>query len=151
MEFPFSSAVITLHVHATEDEQKVLEVLRSFLPSSVEIRRLCTQGHHGNPIVVFESRINQKNKLEELWRNLLMRMDEAAISGLRNSVRERMDESCFLYLRFEKQSALGGRLVLTKAGDSVHLRLKVKAFPAKREIAANKVMDFLKVEGNHAM
>lgn len=146
MEFPFGSAVVSLHAHATEDEQKLLEIIRSFVPPSVEVHRSCMQGHHGNPIVVFESRIDQKNELKEFWRTLLSRMDEATISELRKLVRERMDESCFLYLRFDKQAALDGKLVLTETGDSVHLKLKVIAFPAKREIAAAKVMDFLKVE-----
>ncbi|MEM4201790.1 MAG: RNA-binding domain-containing protein [Candidatus Hadarchaeum sp.] len=143
MAFPFSSAVISLHAHATEDEQRVLELLRSFLPSSVGVRRKHMTGHHGNPIVVFEARINQRKELQELWRNIRMKMDESTFSDLRKAVEERMDESCFLYLRFDKQCASEGRLVLTGMGESIHVKLKVMSFPAKREVAMAKVMDFL--------
>lgn len=149
MEFPFSSAVISLHVHATEDEQKVLELLRSFIPSSVDVRRTHMTGHYGNPIVVFEARIDQRKELKELWRAILMKMGEAALSDLRKAVKERIDESCFLYLRFDKQCASGGRLVLTELGESIHVKLKVKSFPAKREVAVAKVMDFLEAGRNH--
>ncbi|MEM3420636.1 MAG: RNA-binding domain-containing protein [Candidatus Hadarchaeum sp.] len=143
MKFPFSSAVISLHAHATEDEQKVLELLRSFLPSSVGVRRSHLTGHHGNPIIVFEARINQRKELKDLWQTIRMKMDEATFSDLRKAVEERMDDSCFLYLRFDKQCASEGRLVLTELGESIHVKLKVISFPAKRDVAVAKVVDFL--------
>ncbi|MGC8816457.1 MAG: RNA-binding domain-containing protein [Candidatus Hadarchaeum sp.] len=149
MEFPFSSVVISLHVHATEDEQKVLELLRSFLPASVEVRKSHLTGHHGNPISVLEARVGQKKELRELWRSIQMKMDEAAVSYLRKAVRERIDDSCFLYLRFDKQAACEGRLVLTELGESIHIKFKVISFPAKRDVAVARVMEFLEASRNH--
>lgn len=143
MEFPFSSAVISLHAHATEDEQRVLELLRSFLPSSVEVRRAHLTGHHGNPIEVFEARIDRKKELREFWQILRTKMAETTLSDLRKVVEERIDDSCFLYLRFDKQVASEGKLVLTELGDSIRVKLKVISFPARRDIALTRVVEFL--------
>ncbi|KUO41441.1 MAG: hypothetical protein APZ16_06515 [Candidatus Hadarchaeum yellowstonense] len=149
MEFPFSSAAVSLHVHATEDEQRALELLKGLLPSPVEVRRSLLTGHHGNPITVLEARINQKKDLREFWQTIIARMDEAALAELRRTVEKKVDDSGFLYLRFDKQLAQEGKLVPTEVGESIHVRFKVVSFPAKREVAVAKVVNFLEARGKH--
>jgi len=149
MEFPFSSAVVSVHAHATEDEQRVLEIMKELLPLSAEIRKSSMKGHHGNPILDFEARISQKKVLKELWRGILSRMSEETFSALRSTVQERIDDSCFLYLRFDKQAAIEDELVLTDTGDAIHMRFKVVAFPAQRDVAVERVINFLEAGRKH--
>jgi len=149
MEFPFSSAVVSVHAHATEDEQRVLGILKGILPGSAEIRKSGLKGHHGNPIVDFEARLGQKKDLKELWQRVLSGMREDTFAKLGTMLQDRVDESCFMYLRFDKQSAYGGELVLTDAGDAIHVRLKVSAFPADREVATRNVKCFLEAQEKH--
>ncbi len=149
MEFPFCSAVVNVHAHATEDEQRVLGIIKALLPAAAEIKKSSTKGHHGNPIIVFESRLGQKKLVKELWQRMLSRMYEGTFAKLRMGFRERVDDSCFLHLRFDKQLAQGGELILTDVGDAIHLRLKIVAFPAEREVAISRVDNFLEARGVH--
>jgi hypothetical protein len=143
MEFPFSSAVVSVHAHATEDEERVLKAMRTLLPEAVEIRRSKLEGHHGNPITVFETRIGRKALLRELWGRLLTKLRAGELENIRSILQRRMDEVCRLYLRFDKQLAYREVLVLTDSGDAIHLKLKVAAFPPKPEVAVRLVEKFI--------
>ncbi|MDI6642934.1 MAG: RNA-binding domain-containing protein [Candidatus Hodarchaeaceae archaeon] len=143
MEFLFRSAAVTAHAHATEDEQRVLSALKILLPGGVEIRRSKLRGHHGNPIVGLEARVERRKDLRELWNHMMTKLRAGELEKLRNIVHQRIDETCHLCLRFDKQLAYGGALALTDSGDAIHLRLKISAFPAKREIAIELVEKFI--------
>jgi len=65
------------------------------------------------------------------------------LDNIRGISSTRIDESCRLYLRFDKQLAYRGELVLTDSGDAIHLKLKTAAFPAKREVAIGLVEKFI--------
>ncbi len=132
-------------VYATEDEQRVLEALQILLPEEAEVRRSELKGHHGNPIVNLEARVGQRKPLRELWQRALIRLRAGELEKLGKIVPERIDKDCFFYLRFDKQLAHAGELVLTDSGDAVHLRLKVAAYPAKREVAVKLVEKFMGV------
>lgn len=149
MEFPFCNAVVSVHAHATEDEQRVLSILSSLLPADAEVRKDSTRGHHGNTITVFEARLCQKKLVRELWQRMLAGMGKDGFARLSAGFPERIDDSCFLYLRFDKQAAYRGDLTLTDAGDSVHLRFKVLSFPAERRVAVDKVRGFLGAGAAH--
>jgi RNA binding exosome subunit len=143
MEFPFSSAVLNVHAHATEDEQRVLDALRVLLPEDIEIQRSKLEGHHGNQIIVFEARINRKALLRELWGRIVARLRADDLENIRRVLPTKFDEACHFYLRFDKQLAYRGELALTEGGDAVRLKLKTVAFPAKREVAIGLVKKFL--------
>jgi len=143
MEFPFSSAVVSTHAHATEDEQRVLEALRTLLPEAVEVRQSKLKGHHGNPITGFEARVNRKILLRELWERVVAKLRAGELDNIRGILPMKIDDSCRIYLRFDKQLAYLGELVLADSGDAIHLKLKAAAFPAKREIAIGLVEKFI--------
>ena len=143
MEFPFSSAVVSTHAHATEDEQRVLEALRTLLPEAVEVRQSKLKGHHGNPITGFEARVNRKILLRELWERVVAKLRAGELDNIRGILPMKIDNSCRIYLRFDKQLAYRGELVLAESGDAIHLKLKTAAFPAKREIAVGLVEKFV--------
>lgn len=143
MEFPFSNATVSAHVHATEEEQRVLSAMRTLVPETVDMRRSRLKGHYGNPILSIEAKINQKKSLRELWLNIVSRLRTGELDRLHNFLLDRLDDSCNLYLRFDKQFAYKGELVFTESGDAIHLRLKVVAFPAKHEVAIGLIEKFM--------
>ena len=146
MEFPFKSATVSTFAHATEDEQKVIAALRILLSSDVEIKKTKLKGHHGNPIISFEASIKQKKTLRELWQRMVEKLRAGDFERLSGMASDRIDESCCLYLRFDKQQAHAGELALTGRGDAIHLRLKVTAYPARREVAAKLIEEFIAVQ-----
>jgi hypothetical protein len=143
MELPFKSAKVSTLAHATEDEQKIIVALRVLLSKDIEIKRTKLKGHYGNPIVSFEALIEQKKPLHELWQRLVEKLRASELEKIGEIVDDRMDESCHLYLRFDKQQAYAGELTLTDSGDAIHLTSKVAAYPARKEVAVKLVKEFI--------
>jgi len=143
MEFPFRTANVSTLAHATEDEQKVLGALRVLLPDEVEVRRGKFKGHHGNPIFTFTASIKQRKLVRELWACMTSKLRVGELDKLSHAAPERVDETCHLYLRFDKQLAYAGELALTEGGDAVYVELKITAYPAKREVATRLVREFI--------
>jgi RNA binding exosome subunit len=143
MELPFKSAKVNTLAHATEDEQKVIATLQVLLSNDVEIKETKLKGHYGNPIASFGASIGQKKPLNELWQRVVEKLRAGELEKIGEIVDDRTDESCHLYLRFDKQQACAGELASTDSGDAIHLTLKIAAYPAKKEIAAKLVKEFV--------
>lgn len=143
MDFPFRTADVSTFVHATEDEGKVLKALRLLLPEEVEVGMAKLKGHYGNPILALSASIKQRKLLRELWARMVEKLPVGEVDKLERIVPDRIDETCHLYLRFDKQLAYAGEFALTEGGDAIHMALKVAAYPAKWEVAANLVQEFL--------
>ena len=52
-----------------------------------------------------------------------------------NRLEDKIDENGNLYLRFDKQRAYLGDLKVVDHGDSIHLKIKIAAYPAKKKVA----------------
>lgn len=140
---PISSARLSAFVHVTEDELKVLAALRNLLPKGAEPKRTGLRGHYGNPIVVLEAAFGDRRLVREVWQNMLVRLPQSELNRLRVAAPEKIDDSCRLYLRFDKQRACRGELVLSEGDDVVHARFKIAAYPPKREKAVELVGEAL--------
>ena len=55
-----------------------------------------------------------------------------------------MDDNGNLFLRLSKDAAADDRIEILDSGDSIHLKIKIAAYPAKKEIAITKVKQFIK-------
>lgn len=143
MEFPFRSAAVSAFVHATEEESRVLRGLKVLLPEDVEVGRRRAKGHHGNPISILSATIRKRGLLREFQRRLIAGLRAGEKEKLIETAVERVGEDCRLYLRFDKQLAYRGELVLTEGGDAIHIRLKIAAYPAKREVAVRLLEEFI--------
>ena len=124
--------------HATEDFARVEQALRTVVGDSV-VERSGTEGVHGNVIEVLESSVDDETKILDM----LGRISPGDLAEIGSSLDERMDDACQVFLRLDKQEAYAGLLRLTAGEDVVAVRLKVRAFPAKRAIASRIVMDLL--------
>ena len=61
--------------------------------------------------------------------------------GFGKKLQEKMDEKGNWFLRFDKNDALDEKLTVLDKGDSIHLKVKIAAFPAKKQIAVDKVRE----------
>lgn len=146
MELPFKFASVSTFVYATESEEKVRDILESIIPEGVEIQRSEAKGHHGSPIIILKARIDRRPHLREFWYRITEKLVKHKKEKLAETVTERIDDDCRLYLRLDKQSAADGKLVLTESGDALHVRINISAYPAKREIALEKMKKFVDSE-----
>jgi len=123
--------------YATEDEQRVAEALRYYLPEETELDRASTEGFHGDRIVVLSARVERANDVRVVLRRLA---EFEGIEGVVEELDERVDDNCAFHLTLDKQAAYRGEVAL---GDGLVLRGKIEAYPAKKEIAVANLRELL--------
>ncbi|KYH27196.1 hypothetical protein HAPAU_06480 [Halalkalicoccus paucihalophilus] len=123
--------------YATEDEKRVEDALRTYLPEGFEIERAETEGYHGDRILVLSARIENADGIRHVLDQLRGSTD---LERVRDQLDERVTENCELFLYLDKQAAFGGEAAL---GEGITLRAKVEAYPAKKESAVENVREFL--------
>ena len=55
----------------------------------------------------------------------------------------KIDDKGNWFLRFDKSDAFDEKLTILDSGDAIHLKIKIAAFPAKKEIAIDKVRQII--------
>ena len=134
---PFHYIDLRTFCYATEDEKRVTEALRTFLPEEFEIDRVENAGHHGDRIVVLSARVERADDV----RHVLTRLSELPdIETVMAELDDRVDDNCAFFLTLDKQAAFKDEV---KRGAGITLRAKVEAYPAKREAAIENARDAL--------
>lgn len=118
-----------VHAHATEDEDRVRSALGAALPAG-EDRREKLEGHMGNPIVRIVRRVETSGPVREAWESWRA---SGILAALGADGGPRLDDEGVLHLRFDKQEAYLGRLVLARETDAIDVRVRLAAHPAKPE------------------
>lgn len=141
---PFHYVDLRAFCYATEDEKRVTDAIRTFLPDDdVAIDRAETEGHHGDRILVCSVRLERADEMRYVLSRLA---DSADLDRVLDELDERVDEDCTFFLTLSKQAAFRGDVAL---GDGITLRAKVEAYPAKQASAVENVRETLEglVEG----
>jgi RNA binding exosome subunit len=134
---PFHYVDVRAFCYATEDEKRVAEALRTYLPPEVELERAESEGYHGDRILVLSARVENADDV----RHVLERVSELPdLDAVTDELDERVDENCSLFLRLDKQAAFRGEV---RQGEGVTLRAKVEAYPAKKEAAVENAREAL--------
>jgi len=124
--------------HATEDIAKVEQALRTVV-GDAPIERSRTEGHFGNAIEVLESTL----KDEDLIMGVLERMTDEDLANVGTTLAMRTDDACQVFIRLDKQRAYQEEVRLSEGEDVVAIRIKVRAFPAKPEVAMEIMREVL--------
>jgi len=101
-------------VHATEDSTKVLSALSNLFPPGFSKRFEITtaKGHFGNEIKIFSMKARGISHAESFLKSVLGRLSRGDRLSLREGFDLHLDHSGRLHLRFDKQEAFNGLLVL---------------------------------------
>jgi len=125
---PVSEVDISCFAHATEDEGKVLDATRHILPlgfvESVVFAKTKAQGHHGNPITVFETKIKDKETVRAVVDYMAANMSLLDKETLLSEVEKHVEKGSF-YVRLDKQAAFQGAFKLAVV-DPIRVRLRLK-------------------------
>ena len=143
-------------VYENEDLDLITDALLNILPSA-EVEAEEVEGLLEEPMVILSGMVSKKRYTKEFLNNLLA-IDKDQLSKLYNDLDKKMDEKGNLFLRFSKdfkvlESDENNRLEndledsidlnqwkILDGGDSIHLKIKVAAYPAKKEVAL-KILD----------
>ncbi len=128
-QFPIAYIDVRFCVHATEDLDKVLRALQTVLPVENEEYEItfnenATEGHYGNPITFFETRIENKKTLKMLVANLAAKLSSLDKTELSETL-DRCFEKGSLYLRVDKQAAVQGKIRLVTS-DPIRIRVRFR-------------------------
>jgi RNA binding exosome subunit len=132
--------------YATEDEKRVEQALRRFVPGPVtpdsdgefvELDREVTEGFHGDRILILSVRLERADQV----RYALAALAEAEeFDRLLAELDDRVDDNTAFFVGLDKQAAFRGAVRL---GEGLTFRAKVEAYPAKRETAVENARETL--------
>ena len=120
-------------VYGTENEEKVREAIKTLFPNSLpQIETI--EGYFKNPVLILHDKLTKKREIKEFV-EILKQIDEPSKRRLLNELENKMDAKGNLFLRFNKQRAYLGDLKIIEHGDAIHVKIKIAAYPAKKENA----------------
>ncbi len=138
MKGPFIALHARTFCHATESLDKVRLALASAI-GEADVKVVRSEGHHGNPITVLEATVKDPEGIAAFFG----RMTREDIETVERQLSDRVDDSCDLFVRLDKQAAYKGDIRLATNADVISVRLRVRAFPSRWEIACDVVKAFL--------
>ena len=105
--------------------ERVLKAVRNMIPpeevDNIVFKKTGLTGHHGNPIVLFESRIKERKTVEAVFRSLSSCLSSLDKEQLSSEIKQHLEKGN-LYIRLDKQSAYLNEFRLSPT-DSIHLRI----------------------------
>jgi len=142
----FHSVSVRAHCHATENVDKVVRAIENVMGFPIRLNKTITSGYYGNEIVILEGRVDKARDVEKFWENI-----REVHPQILAEIDDLVDNNCNLYLRFDKQLAYLGELVLRRGGDTIAIRCKVKCYPANREKCVKIIEDSIEefMVGSH--
>lgn len=129
-----------LFVYKHENETDLIEGLKTILPTS-KVEREIAEGVTGDKIIILSGEINKKRETREFM-NKLLDMDNSKIANLINDFEKKIDDNGNLFLRFSKKESCNNILEICEDGDSIHLKVKIAAYPAKKRVAIELLKEF---------
>jgi len=125
---PIAYIEIRFSAHATEDLQKVVEAANKILPPAhveqIIFKKDNLRGHHGNPIVLFETKIKDKEIVSAFMQHLASNFSSLDKETLGREIHRYVDKGS-LYIRLDKQAAFHGEFRLYHV-DPIHLHVRFK-------------------------
>jgi RNA binding exosome subunit len=119
---------IRVFSHATEDIQRIQLAVCNILPESlaneVAFKQTRLTGHHGNPIILLETKLVDRKQLMFVLENIAERLHALDKENLNNNLKQRIERHN-LYLRFDKQGAYMGAIQLS-LNDPIHIKIHFK-------------------------
>ncbi|ELZ98612.1 RNA-binding protein [Haloferax sulfurifontis] len=134
---PFHYIDLRTFCYETEDEKRVEEALRAFLPDEFDVDRVESAGHHGDRIIVFSARVERANDVRHVLDKI---RDLPDFETLLDELDQRVTDNTEFFLRLDKQAAFKGE---ARRGGGLTLRAKVEAYPAKKEAAVENAREAL--------
>jgi RNA binding exosome subunit len=132
-QLPVAYVDVRFCAHATEDVDKVMEAVQNVLPSEhiedISFKRSNLEGHYGNPITFFDTRIKDKETVRALVENLSANLSSLDKEELDRTI-NRCVEKGSLFIRLDKQAALQGKI---KFATSDPIRIRIRFRKSKTE------------------
>jgi len=124
-------------VYENEDVDELSQAILNILPEA-EIEAEEAEGLTEDKIIILSGTVSKKRYTKEFFNLLLESVD---LDKLNDDLERKMNEKGNWFLRFDKEDAIDEKMTIKDSGDSIHLKIKIAAYPAKKEIAVDKVRE----------
>ena len=124
-------------VYENESVDEISQAILNLLPEA-EIEAEEAEGLMEDKIIILSGTVSKKRYTKTFFNKLLESVD---LEKLNNDLERKMDERGNWFLRFDKSDALDEKFTILDKGDAIHLKIKIAAFPAKKQIAVDKVRE----------
>ena len=124
-------------VYEDESIDDISQAILNILPEA-EIEAEEAEGMLDDKIIILSGRVSKKRYTKTFFNTLIEWTDS---DKLNEDLERKMDEKGNWFLRFDKEDALDEIWTVKDSGDAIHLKIKIAAFPAKKEIALDKVRE----------
>ena len=118
---------------ATEVVARVQQAVLTLFPDDVRNRirhqTTKTEGHNQNPITVLSALLKGNNACEHTLSHLLRALSSEEAKAILESLDQRLDETCTLFLRIDKQEAYLGRVKLATGPDVISIQYHIRNYP----------------------
>lgn len=144
-----SSDVLSLElstfVHATEDEERVLQAVSNVLPErmrgslEVYLSKNVVLGYHGNAITVMKFFVDEEVEAQEAFEYIVRRMEESDFNYFLDSLEDRFEHGR-IYLRVDKQEAYLGNIRISEGDDVIRVTALLKPHLRKSEAVSRYIL-----------
>ena len=124
-------------VYENESTDEISQAILNILPEA-EIEAEEAEGMLEDKIIILSGTVSKKRYTKTFFNTLLEWTD---LDKLNEDLERKMDEKGNWFLRFDKSDALDEKWTILDSGDSVHMKIKIAAYPARKDIAVEKVRD----------
>ena len=124
-------------VYEDESVEEISQAILNILPEAgIEAEE--AEGMLEDKIIILSGVVSKKRYTKTFFNTLL---EFADLDKLNSDLERKMDEKGNWFLRFDKSDALDEKWTILDSGDSVHMKIKIAAYPARKDIAVEKVRD----------
>lgn len=128
-------------VYENEDLDELTQAILNIFPeASIEMEE--AEGLTEDKIIILTGVIDKKRHTKAFF-NRILSLNQEQLKKLDEDLERKMDDKGNLFLRLSKEDAIDDEIKIIDSGDSIHLKLKIAAFPAKKSIAIEKVREAL--------
>jgi RNA binding exosome subunit len=128
LDYQIESVEISFIVHATEDMDRLLQMIKSIIPKQkIEDLDFCIdemRGYYGNPISKVKTMIRNRSIASELALNIANQLGFDDKTILRSNIKQYVDESGKLYIRLDKQAMFKSNFKLV-ISDPIRVKVKL--------------------------
>lgn len=126
-------------VYESENLDELTQAIYNIFPDA-EIESEDAEGLMEDKIIILSGVVDKKRQTKAFF-NLLLELDQNQLDKLNNDLERKVDDKGNLFLRLSKEDAVDEKITIVDSGDSIHLKVKIAAYPAKKEIAIKKVRE----------
>jgi len=125
---------VNCFMYPSEDEERVKKAL-SLITGKLPVKKEELNSYYGPELFLLSCEAGKQAQVKQVLENIELSMSEEDMQQFYDSIDERLDDEGVVHMRFDKQQAYDGKLVLGYSGDIIKVQIRVAAYPFSREKA----------------